>query len=57
MLFRSKLGFRTKLTIRIGEVIPFEELGLGDTPNKRRNKEACEKVMSEVTALWEKGHE
>lgn len=53
----GKLGFRTKLTIRIGEVIPFEQLGLGETPNKRQSKAACEKIMSEITELWKQGHD
>lgn len=51
----GKLGFRTKYTVRIGELIPFEALGLGDTPNKRQSREACEKIMAAITALWEKG--
>ena len=51
------LKWRTKITVRIGPVIPFAELGLGEAPNKRQNREACEKIMAEITALWERGHE
>jgi len=51
------LKFRTKLTIRIGPVIPFAGLGLGEAPNKRQNHEACEKIMAAITELWKKGHE
>ena len=51
------LKWRTKLTVRIGEVIPFAELGLGDAPNKRQNHAACEKIMAAITELWEQGHD
>ena len=53
----GKLGFRTKITVRVGELIPFEELGLGDTPNKRQSREAAEKIMGAITQLWEMKHE
>ena len=51
------LKFRTMLTIRIGPVIPFAELGLGEAPNKRQNHAACEKIMAAITELWKKGHD
>jgi len=51
------LKWRTKLTVRIGEVIPFAALGLGEAPNKRQNHAACERIMAEITALWEQGHD
>jgi len=54
--FEGKLKFRGRLTVRIGKVIPFEELGLGDAPNKRQSRAATEKIMAEITALWQKGH-
>jgi len=49
------LKLRTKVTIRIGPLIPFEELGLGEAPNKRQNRAACEKIMAEITRLWAQG--
>jgi len=51
------LKFRSKLTVRIGPVIPFEELGLGEAPNKRQSHAATERIMAEITALWQQGHE
>lgn len=51
----GSLKFRRKITLRFGEVIPFEALGLGETPNKRQNREATDKIMAAVTALWEEG--
>ena len=56
-LSRGKLRFRTKITVRVGELIPFEELGLGDSPNKRESREAAEKIMGAITALWEMKHD
>ena len=53
----GKLGFRTKITVRVGELIPFEQLGLGDSPNKRESREAGEKIMGAITALWEMKHD
>jgi len=51
------LRFRTKVTVRIGKLIPHEELGLGDAPNKRETRAACDKIMAAITELWEKKHE
>jgi 1-acyl-sn-glycerol-3-phosphate acyltransferase len=53
----GKLRFRKKITVRFGQVIPFAELGLGDAPNKRQSREACEKIMKAIQALWKKGHD
>ncbi|MDR1927557.1 MAG: 1-acyl-sn-glycerol-3-phosphate acyltransferase [Oscillospiraceae bacterium] len=50
------LKFRRRITIRFGEVIPFEELGLGESPNARETRQASEKIMNAVTALWEQGY-
>jgi len=55
--FEGKLKFRSRLTVRIGKVIPFAELGLGEAPNKQQNRTACEKIMAEITALWKQGHD
>jgi len=46
------LKFRRKVTIRFGEVIPYEALDLGDTPNQRRTKAAAAMVMAEIVRLW-----
>jgi len=53
----GKLGFRTKMTVRIGKLIPHAELGLGDKPNQRQSRAATEKIMAAVTALWEQKHD
>ena len=49
------IKFRKKITVRFGPVIPFADLDLGESPNKRRSKAACEKIMAEITRLWEQG--
>ena len=53
----GKLKFRRKITVRFGEIIPFADLGLGETPNKRQNRDATEKIMTAITALWEMKHD
>ena len=53
----GKLKFRTRLTVRVGKVIPFEDLGLGEAPNKRQNRAASDMIMAEITELWKQGHE
>ena len=42
----------TKLTIRFGEVIPYEKLGL----TREEIKECAKFIMSEIVKLWEMGH-
>jgi 1-acyl-sn-glycerol-3-phosphate acyltransferase len=53
----GKLKFRGRLTVRIGKVIPFEELGLGDSPKRRESRDAAEKIMAAITELWKQGHD
>ena len=53
----GKLKFRRKITVRFGEIIPFADLGLGETPNKRQNREATDKIMAAITKLWEMKHD
>ncbi|MCL2298704.1 MAG: 1-acyl-sn-glycerol-3-phosphate acyltransferase, partial [Firmicutes bacterium] len=55
--FEGKLKFRSRLTVRIGKVIPFEELNLSDAPNKCQTRAACEKIMASITDLWKQGHD
>lgn len=46
----------TKMTVRIGKLIPFEELGLTDDGDVQELRAATEKIWSAVLALWEEGH-
>lgn len=46
----------TKLTIRFGEVIPFEKLGLSDDSSREEIKSCSKFIMDEITKLWEMGH-
>jgi len=55
--YEGELKTRTRITIRIGQVIPFAELGLGETPNKRQNRAASDRIMGEIRALWDQGHD
>ena len=49
--------FGSKLTIRFGEMIHFEELGFTDEEHSSKElKEAARVIMERIVALWEKGH-
>ena len=46
-----------KLTVRFGELIPFEKLGIGgDDCTKQKLTEAANYIMEEIVRLWEAGH-
>lgn len=49
-------GFRRKITIRFGKLIPYEELGLTDDSSTPELREAAKRMMDSVVALWEEGH-
>lgn len=51
----SKLG--KKMTIRFGEVIPYEELNIPEEATISDLKEASKHIMSKIGELLEKGHE
>ncbi len=47
----------TKLTVRIGKLIPFEKLGIGgDDCTKESLTNAANYIMEEIVDLWEEGH-
>ncbi len=46
----------TKLTVRIGKMIPFEELNLGEDTGREELKAAATYVMDKIAALQEEGH-
>ena len=46
----------SKLTIRYGEIIPYETLGLNDESSKEEIKGCAQYIMGEITKLWEMGH-
>ena len=46
----------TKLTIRFGEVIPYESLGINDDSSREEIKACAQNIMGEITKLWEMGH-
>ncbi len=46
----------TKLTIRFGEVIPYEKLNISEDGTREEIKAAAKFVMGEITKLWEMGH-
>ena len=52
----KKSGFFRKVTIRFGELIKYEELGISEESTTRELREAAKKVMDEIVDLWEEGH-
>lgn len=55
--FSEKPHFRSRLTIRYGEIIPFDTLGLVDAEhNAQKLREAAGLIMERITALWKLGH-
>ena len=46
----------TKLTIRFGKLIPFENLGFTEEDSREELKNAASYVMDEIVKLWEMGH-
>ncbi len=46
----------SKLTIRFGEVIPYENLGFTEAGSREEVKACAKFVMSEIVKLWGMGH-
>lgn len=48
---------RPRLTVRFGPLIPFSQFGFGEQYRKEEIRAAAERIMREITELWEKEHE
>ncbi len=46
----------TKLTIRFGEIIPYEKLGFTEDGSREELKTCAKYIMDEIIKLWEMGH-
>lgn len=46
----------TKLTIRFGEIIPYEKLGFTEEGSREELKTCAKYIMDEIIKLWEMGH-
>lgn len=46
----------TKLTIRFGELIPYENLGFTEAESREEVKACAKFIMAEIVKLWGKGH-
>ena len=56
--FSEKPRFRSKLTVRIGKPIAYEEFNFTDDErNTRELRDAATLVMERITELWEKEHQ
>ncbi len=47
----------SKLTVRFGKPIKFDELGLDENSQKAELVSASDLIMTKINVLWEKGHE
>ena len=52
----KKGGLFRKITVRYGELIKYEDLGITEEGGTRELREATDKVMDKIVALWEEGH-
>ena len=52
----DNLKKHTRYTVRFGEYIPYENLGFSEEGTREEKMACAEKVMAEITALWEEGH-
>ncbi|NLP48921.1 MAG: 1-acyl-sn-glycerol-3-phosphate acyltransferase [Clostridiales bacterium] len=52
----SKIKMFSKITIRYGKPIPFEELGFTENGGSRELRTASRKIMDEIEKLWELKH-
>lgn len=46
----------SKLTVRYGEIIPFEELHINEESDRAEFKAAADYIMDKITKLWGEGH-
>ncbi len=52
----KKGGLFRKVTVRYGELIKYEDLGINEDGSTRELREAAKKVMDKIVDLWEEGH-
>jgi hypothetical protein len=46
----------SKITIRFGELMPYETLGFTDSGRSDELKTVARNIMERITAQWEEGH-
>ncbi|MBR0113437.1 MAG: 1-acyl-sn-glycerol-3-phosphate acyltransferase [Clostridia bacterium] len=50
------LKIRSKYTVRFGELIPYEELGLSENATRDEQSACADMIMAKITELQEEGH-
>lgn len=53
---RDEMKKGTRLTIRFGEIIPYEKLGFTEAESREEVKACAKLVMAEIVRLWGMGH-
>ncbi len=46
----------TRLTVRFGKIIKYEELGFVEEHSPKELRAASKRIMGDIVALWEEGH-
>ncbi len=52
----TKIKMFSKITVRYGKPIPYEDLGFTESGGTAEIREASRKIMEEIHKLWEMGH-
>lgn len=52
----DNLKKHTKVTVRFGELIPYENLGMSEDVTREETKNCAKMIMGEIVKLWEMGH-
>lgn len=52
----EEIKFRSKVTVRFGELIKYEELGFTEDGKSSELKNATRIIMDRINQLWEEGH-
>ncbi len=53
---RDDMKHGTRLTIRYGKLIPYEELGLSEDPSRQEIRDCAAYIMKKIVDLWSEGH-
>lgn len=53
---RDEMKKKSKITIRFGELIPYENLGISEEATREEIKGCAKMIMGEIVKLWGMGH-
>ena len=53
---RDEMKKKSKITIRFGELIPYENLGMSEDASREEIKGCAKMIMEKIVKLWGMGH-